>query len=219
MKKILIFIGPPGSGKGTQAKKIANRNNYAHISTGALLRARLESGDYPPDEAKVLPEIREGHMVPNWLAYRLTFLEIEKQLKVKKGIILDGAVRSLEQAKVYQEYFKANKLDKKILVVYISLSDEESYDRLIKRRVCSSCRANIPYLKETKDLKRCPYCKGKLIKRQDDTTEVIKDRIKNQGESVLLPIVDFYKNLGVLTEIEGKGNIKDIEKKVEKAIY
>lgn len=218
MKKILIFIGPPGSGKGTQAKKVAARNNYAHISTGALLRARLESGDYPPDEAKILPEIREGHLVPDWLVYRLTFLEVKKQLQEKSGVVLDGAIRSLEQAEVFQEYFEANGWDKEVEVVHIKLSDEESYNRLTKRRVCSSCRANIPWLPETKDLTRCPYCKGELKKRLDDSEEVIKERIKNQGNVALEPILEFYKKSGVLADIDGSGSIEDVEREVEKVL-
>lgn len=218
MKKILIFIGPPGSGKGTQAKKIANQNNYAHISTGALLRARLESRDYPPDEARVLPEIREGHLVPDWLVYRLAFMEIEKQLRVKAGVVLDGAIRSLDQAKKFQEYFAANNLVKEVRVIHISLTDEESYDRLTKRRVCQDCRANIPWLPETRNVTRCPYCQGTLQKRLDDTEAVIRERIKIQGNQALKTILDFYQRLGVLITVDGSPDIKTVAQAVERAI-
>jgi adenylate kinase len=131
---------------------------------------------------------------------------------------LDGAIRSLDQAKVFQEYFTANKLIKEIRVVYISLPDEESYNGLTKRRVCLSCRANIPYLPSTKDLKSCPHCKGELIRRQDDTEEVIKERIKNQGAIALGPIVEYYKDLGVLKEVVGNCSIEEVEKSVFEAI-
>lgn len=218
MKKILIFIGPPGSGKGTQGKKVANQHNYAHISTGALLRERLKSGDYPPDEAKVLPRIREGHLVPPWLVYRLTFTAVAEALKEKAGVVLDGAIRNLEQAGKFQEFFKANHLGRQVQVIHVALSDEESFNRLTHRRVCLSCRANIPWLDSTKNITRCPYCKGRLARRQDDTESVIRERIKKQGNEALKPIVDFYEKLGILTTVDGSGSIDEVALAVGKAL-
>lgn len=214
MHKILIFIGPPGSGKGTQAKILAKKINYGHISTGDLFRALIAGGNIAEDEKQALEEMKAGKLVPDWLVYRLTFKEIKKYLDNSQGVILDGAIRNVEQAEEFQKFFTENNWGNEILAVEVSLSDEESYNRLTKRRICGNCGEIIPWLASTKDLKTCPKCGGELVLRKDDNEAVIQQRIAEQGNTVLKPILDYYKNLGVLKTVDGTKSIEEVEKDI-----
>lgn len=218
MKKILIFIGPPGSGKGTQAKLFAQKFGYKHISTGDLLRALKQNENVQPDEKEALIEMAAGKLVPDWLVYRLSFNEIKNVLNSENGVVLDGAIRNLEQAEAFEKFFEDNNWTAEVQAIEVSLSDEETFNRLTKRRICSKCGEIIPYLATTKDLKSCPKCGGNLIYRQDDSEEIIKKRIEEQGNKSLHPIVEYYKNLGVLQTIDGDQGIEVVQKQIEEIV-
>ncbi len=218
MKKILIFIGPPGSGKGTQAKLLAKKYGYKHISTGDLFRALSEDETATEKEKQALEEMKSGKLVSDWLVYNLAFKEIKKNLESNVGVVLDGAIRSLEQAKEFQKFFEENNWGEEIQAIEVSLSDDESFNRLAKRRICSKCGEIIPYLSTTKDLSDCPKCDGELIYRQDDSEEIIKKRIEEQGNISLYPIVNYYKNLGSLKSVDGNQAIEIVEKQIENIV-
>lgn len=212
------MIGPPGSGKGTQAKKIAAKYGYKHTSTGDLLRALAQKPVLNSLEKEAVQQMQGGNLVSDSLIYQLAFAEIENSLQAGKGVVLDGAIRNLEQASGFQNFFKEKKLTEEILTLEIYLSDEDSYDRLTKRRVCTSCGELIPWLPSTEKLKDCPKCGGELQTRQDDDPEIIKERIKKQGNVALDPIINFYKNLGVLVKIEGNQSIEDVEADIDSVL-
>ena len=218
MKKIIIFIGPPGSGKGTQAKKIAAKYNYGHISTGDLLRNLAADPDGNVEEKQALEDMKQGKLVADWLVYLLAFREIEKYLRNDQGVVLDGAIRNVEQAEKYQEFFKERDLENEVITLEVSLSDNESFNRLARRRVCESCGELIPWLDSTKDLVACPKCDGKLVVRKDDDEEIIKERIDKQGNKALQPIIDYYSNLRILQKIDGGGVIEEVEDLINKAL-
>lgn len=218
MKKIIIMIGPPGSGKGTQAKKIAEKYNYRHISTGDLLRALALQPQLNADEKEAIKVMQAGNLVPTELVYKLVFNKIEDELAGGRGVVLDGAIRNLEQAQGFQNFFEEKNLTAEVLALEIFLSDRDSFDRLTKRRVCANCGEIIPWLPSTKKLKVCPKCGGELQTRQDDDAKVIKERIAKQGNKALRPIINFYKDLGVLKKIDGNQSIKDVENDIDKAL-
>ncbi len=218
MKKILIFIGPPGSGKGTQAKKLAAVHHYGHISTGDLLRALQTSADIKPDEAMALEEMKSGNLVPDWLIYRLAFKAADSHLEPGHGIVLDGAIRNVSQARKYQEYFKERNLAHEVMAIEIALNDEESFNRLSKRRVCEICGEIIPWTPENKKLNKCPKCGGSLATRADDSEDVIRKRIVEQGNAALEPIRDYFQSLGILKIINGLQSIEEVGKDIEAAI-
>jgi adenylate kinase len=228
MKKIIILIGPPGSGKGTQAKIIAQKYHYGHISTGDLLRALATNNNVANDEKEALENMKKGELVPDWLIYRLAFNKIDEYFKNNQGIVLDGAIRTVEQAKKYFEFFQSlfapmdtkpeagkQKVISKMLAIEVSLSDEESFNRLTKRRICQKCSEIIPYLDSTKNLTVCPKCGGQLATRKDDNEEIIKQRIIEQGNVVLKPILDYYDQLGVLERVDGGKSIEEVEEEIE----
>lgn len=217
-KKIIIFIGPPGSGKGTQAKLLAKNYGYKHISTGDLFRALAADQNASEKEKQALEEMKAGKLVPDWLVYGLAFKEVKKNLDSGVGVVLDGAIRNLEQAQEYQKFFEQNSWGNEVQAIEVSLSDEESFDRLTKRRICSKCGEIIPYLPTTKDLVSCPKCDGDLVLRKDDSEEVIKERIELQGNKTLSPILNYFFQNGVLTKVDGTKSIDEVEKEIQKVI-
>jgi len=218
MNKILIFIGPPGSGKGTQAKLLAKKYGYKHISTGDLFRALAVDQNASEKEKQALEEMKTGKLVPDWLVYSLAFKEIKKNLDADVGVVLDGAIRNLEQAKEYQKFFEENNWGNEVQAVEVALFDDESFNRLTKRRICSRCGEIIPYLSANKNLNSCPKCGGELVFRKDDNEEVIKERIDLQGNKTLRPILDYYSHNGVLSSVDGMKGIDEVEMEIQKVI-
>lgn len=221
MKKIIFFVGPPGCGKGTQARKIAQKNHYLHVSTGDLIRSIALDPDATESEKQILGEVNlRGKLAPDWFICGLIFRTIENFLKKHdhKGIIFDGAIRTIEQAMRVSQYLETKDLDKNTLVIAIMISDEESFNRLTKRRVCVSCREIIPWLSETKKIVVCPKCGGDLVTRPDDKESTIKKRIKEQGNVSLMKILDYYNRLKILKMINGEQSIEDVALDVEKAL-
>lgn len=218
MKKIIIFVGPPGSGKGTQAQRIVAKNGYGHISTGDLLRALDADPSGNTEEKQALSDMKDGKLVADWLIYRLAFREIDKYLEKDTGVVLDGAIRNEEQAKKYQEFFAGKGLDGEVEVVEVALTDEESFNRLTKRRVCKQCGELIPYLESTKDLDACPKCDGELVVRADDDENVIKERIEKQGNKSMKEILEYYNELGILKKVNGMGTIEEVEKEISEVL-
>lgn len=218
MKKVIILMGVPGSGKGTQAKKIAKKYNYGHISTGDLLRALDVDANADPEDKKKLAEMKAGRLVADDLIYKLAFAEMDRYLDANKGVVLDGAIRNVEQAKKYQEYFVKKNLEKEITVIEVALSDESSYNRLTKRKVCPVCGFILPYSPENELKTDCPECNAKLIIRADDNSEIIKKRIVEQGNQAITPILDYYNELGVLVRVDGEPVIEEVERMIEEKL-
>lgn len=218
MKKIIIMIGPPGSGKGTQAKKIAEKYNYRHISTGDLLRALALQPQLNATEKEAVAQMKAGNLVSDNLIYKLVFDKIEADIAAGRGVVLDGAIRNLEQANGFQKFFAKKKLEDEILALEIYLSDEDSFNRLTKRRACSVCGEIVPWLSEFKKIKKCPKCGGELQIRQDDDVKIVKERIAKQGNNALAPLINFYQELGVLKKIDGNQTIEDVENDIGKVL-
>lgn len=216
--KIIIMIGPPGSGKGTQAKKIAGKYDLRHLSSGDLLRALAKKENLGAEEKRALDLVRSGNLVPDTLIFKLIFPEILTNLEKKSGVALDGAVRTLEQAKEFQKFFKEKKIENLATAVEIKLSDRESFERLTKRRMCKACGEIVPWLPETKKITVCPKCGGELETRHDDNPAIIKERIAKQGNKALKPITDYYKKLGILRVINGSQSIEKVFEDIVKEL-
>lgn len=204
-------MGPPGSGKGTQAKKIAHNYEYVHISTGDMLRALATQPQLSVPEQEAVAQIKQGQLVSDELIYHLVFDKIEKEMAAGRGVVLDGVPRTLDQAKRIQKFFEEKNLVSEVFVLEISLSDEEALQRLSARRVCGSCGEIFP---ASVAISSCSKCGGVLTTRADDAEEVVKQRIAKQGNVALAPIIDFYKKLNVLSAVSGSQGIELVEKDI-----
>jgi adenylate kinase len=195
MKKVIILMGVPGCGKGTQALKLAEKLNYGNISTGNLLRDLDSDLNADPHDKKLLEDMKAGMLVPNKLIYKLAFKEIEKNFAENKGVILDGAIRSVEQAKEYQAFFEEKGVADDMVVIDVNISDYLSLKRLIHRKDTS---------KEV---------------RSDDTLEVMKKRIKEQGNEAIKPVLYYYESLGLLKRVDGKRSIEEVYESILDILY
>lgn len=219
MKKIVILLGIPGSGKGTQASFITEKFGHRHISTGVLLR-RLDADPNadPADKAKIAA-MKSGHLVDSELIYRLVFREISQEIAAGQGVILDGAIRTLEQAEHYQEFFQTSGLVDEVQAIHLAMPDEVSVIRLSRRAVCTKCNFILTNPEAGQpELITCPKCQSPVTKRPDDQPEVVRERLHDQGNGALKPLVDFYAEHNVLATVDATEDIEHVAAAVAKAL-
>ena len=200
----LILLGPPGSGKGTQAELFENRLGLKKISTGDILRDAIRKGTELGKLAK--EHINRGELVPDDVVVAL----VEEALKkTSDGYILDGFPRTIEQAKRLDRILE--KLGKKLdAAVLFAVPDEEIIKRLSARRVCPKCHA--VYNMVTKPPKRdeiCDICGTPLVMRDDDKPETVRRRIEVYRRNTE-PLVNFYRDRGLLVEVKAIGNPEEV---------
>ncbi len=200
----LILLGPPGSGKGTQAELFENRLGLKKISTGDILRDAIRKGTELGKLAK--EHINRGELVPDDVVVALVEEALEK---TSDGYILDGFPRTIEQAKRLDRILE--KLGKKLdAAVLFAVPDEEIIKRLSARRVCPKCHA--VYNMVTKPPKRdeiCDICGTPLVMRDDDKPETVRRRIEVYRRDTE-PLVDFYRNRGLLVEVKAEGDPEEV---------
>ncbi len=218
MKKVVILLGIPGSGKGTQAKRLAEHFGYGHISTGDLLRTFEKNSDASREDVALLAEMKEGKLVSDELIYKLAFHAIDAYLAQGRGVVLDGAIRTRNQARGYEQYFDSKKLTSELVAIEIKLTDEEGSLRILKRKVCEKCGCIIPYTPHSDTLTNCEKCGGRLVKRSDDTPETVEKRMKDQGNDATAPVREYYESKGLLRVVDGTRGINEIEAEIIKAI-
>jgi adenylate kinase len=183
-----IIFGPPGSGKGTYATRLQTTLNLNIIATGDILRETIKQNT--PLAKKIKQYVEKGLLVPDNIVTQVIKQHLTKTNN-KKGFILDGYPRTLEQAKALE---KITKID---AVIQLTVPDWIIIERLSTRRICKNCGEvyNIRYLKPKKDM-TCDKCGGPLYQRTDDTPEVIKKRIKVY-EHQTQPLLQYYKEKNV----------------------
>ena len=198
----LVFLGPPGSGKGTQAVRVAKALNLVHISTGDLLREAVKN---KTELGKKVEDImKKGQLVPDEVVISLIGQKIQ-EIEKAGGFILDGFPRNLAQAKSLKFMFdhQKMKLDKAIL---LKVSDDEVVKRLSGRWYCPKCNAGYNYPRNMpKHEGICDRDGEKLMRRHDDDEAVVKDRLRVYKKETQ-PIEDFYRKESILTVTEGEQN-------------
>jgi len=194
---MIVFLGPPGAGKGTQAEMISKEKKIPHISSGNLLREAVEAGTETGKKARNY--IEKGLLVPDQIVVDIIKDRILKN-DCKVGFVLDGFPRTLSQAKVLDEMLRnlGNSLD---MVFYFSVSKESVVQRLSGRLICGACGANYHkiYVPSSKD-GVCDKCGGKLNQRADDKPETVLERLRVYHEQTE-GLIDYYKKSGILREI------------------
>lgn len=194
----LVLLGPPGAGKGTQAKILSEKFNLAHISTGDILRQEIENG--LPLGQKVKEFLRKGELVPDDIVIGIVVEKIKDI--VDGGFLLDGFPRTEKQAEELDSALGSmgSYLD---LVIYLKTSLHVSTSRLSGRRVCSVCGINY-HTKNIPPKKAgiCDECGGGLKLREDDKEETVKKRWQVY-QSQTVAIIDYYQRKGTLRKISG----------------
>ncbi len=202
----LLILGAPGAGKGTQAKFLAEKYNILHISTGDLLRAEVREATELGLKIKDIMD--RGDLVSDELTTEL----LKKKLNSKEcenGFLLDGYPRTTVQANTLESI--APKLDAAIV---IDVDDQIIIERMSGRRTCKACGQvyhatnNPPKVEGV-----CDVCGGEVIQRADDNAETVKNRL-NKYHTETAPIIDYYKEKGIVIRVSGLGQIEDITKKI-----
>lgn len=208
--RILILIGPPGAGKGTQAKNIANLKDFVLISTGDLLRENVEKKTELGNTAKSYMD--KGELVPTDLVARMIKANIEQNIG-KNGFLFDGFPRDLTQNTLLNEMLKEFDLDVD-KVVYIDVKDEAIFERLTNRRICPKCK-RVYHMKYNppKNDELCDDCKVPLIVRDDDKIDVIKKRLEVYHK-LTQPLVDYFEHSGRITKINGERTPREVEDEI-----
>lgn len=210
----VIMLGPPGCGKGTQAKRLIEKYAIPQISTGDLLREAVKNGTDLGKEAKKFMDA--GKLVPDGVVVGMVKERLAKG-DCKKGFILDGFPRTVPQAEALDKNLAG--LGKAIeKVVSIEVPDQEVVARLGGRRTCPDCGAmyhvkfNAP-----KQEGVCDKCGGKLYQRDDDNEKTINSRLKVYHDQTA-PLKSYYGKKGLVREIKGVGDIDGITKDIFKAL-
>ena len=202
----IIMLGAPGAGKGTQAKMLAEKYGIPHISTGDIFRANIKNGTELGSKAKEYMD--KGLLVPDELVVDL-IMDRFKADDCKNGYILDGFPRTIPQAEALDAALAANgeKID---YAVNVEVPDENIVNRMSGRRACVGCGAtyHIVY-NPTKVEGKCDTCGADLILRDDDKPETVLNRLKVYHEQTQ-PLIDFYTKKGVIAEVDGTKDMKDV---------
>lgn len=202
----IVLLGPPGAGKGTQAKSISNRYSIPHISTGDIFRKNISENTPLGIEAKSYMD--NGQLVPDEVTINMVKDRLQQD-DCKNGYLLDGFPRTVHQADALDSFLteRNESIDTALL---IEVPKEFILERMTGRRVCPSCGASyhIKFNPPTNDGK-CDLCGSDVIQRKDDTEETVKERL-DVYENQTQPLIDFYKNKKQLSVVDGTQAINEV---------
>jgi adenylate kinase len=210
----LVLLGPPGAGKGTQARALAALWGIPQVSSGDLLRAVVrEDSDLGREAASYMDR---GQLVPDELVLKL-IAERLKNKDARKGFILDGFPRNVSQAEALGKGLDrvGLKLDKAVAVI---VPDEEIVKRISGRRTCAKCNAmyHIAFEPPAKP-GVCDKCGGELYQREDDAEETVRERLKVFAQATR-PLLDHYGQQGLLAQVDGVGSTDEVAKRILSAV-
>ena len=202
----IIMLGAPGAGKGTQAKKIAQKYEIPHISTGDIFRANIKNGTELGKKAKTYMD--QGLLVPDELTVDLVIDRVNQE-DCKNGYILDGFPRTIPQAESLDAALA--KMGQKVdYAINVEVPDENIISRMSGRRACVGCGATYHIVYNApKNEGICDACGEKLILRDDDKPETVQKRLGVYHDQTQ-PLIDYYGKAGVLKEVDGTVDMEDV---------
>lgn len=201
----LIFLGAPGAGKGTQAKRISEKYNLPHISTGDILRKNIKEGTDLGVQAKSF--IDKGLLVPDEVVINIVKDRLQ-QYDCQNGYILDGFPRTVAQAEALD---KVAQID---AVINIAVDPALIVDRITGRRMCACGES---YHISMGIGETCPKCGAKLYQRDDDKEETVKSRMKVYEEQTA-PLIDYYTSKGIIKDVDGGKVLNEVFEQISKVI-
>jgi adenylate kinase len=205
MKRRIVLLGPPGSGKGTVASRLQDDFGFKHVSSGYWLRQEVESGSEMGRQMQVF--LDKGELVPDEIVLGFMKQRLEAELP-QVSFVLDGFPRTIAQAKALDHWLERQGLALD-LVLFCQCSESIIIDRISGRRVCSSCgrgyhvRGMPPQVPDV-----CDYCKAALVQRDDDTEPVVRQRFKVYSR-LTRPLVDYYNQQGKLVVVDATQPLAD----------
>ena len=206
----LIFLGAPGAGKGTQAEVVSKKLNIPTISTGNIIREALKSGSELGKQAKSYMDA--GKLVPDEVVIGIIKDRLNEE-DCKEGFVLDGFPRTLPQAVALEKMGVT--IDQ---VIEINVTDSRIIERMSGRRICPSCGESYHTVyRPSDDSKNCNGCGTALTQRADDHPDTVKTRLQVYHEQTE-PLIDFYKNKGVLKVVIGQEEVADTTRETLKAV-
>ncbi|NLK94680.1 MAG: adenylate kinase [Clostridiales bacterium] len=201
----IILLGPPGAGKGTQAKSISNRYSIPHISTGDIFRKNISENTPLGIEAKKY--IDNGQLVPDEVTINMVKSRLKEE-DCKDGYLLDGFPRTVSQAEALQQFISENgeTLDTALLIY---VPRDFILERMTGRRVCPSCGASYHIKFNPAKDGKCELCGSEVVQRKDDTAETVKERL-DVYERQTQPLIDYYENQKLLSQVDGTKAINEV---------
>ncbi len=202
----IIMLGAPGAGKGTQAKQIADHYSIPHISTGDIFRANIKQGTDLGKKAKEYMD--KGQLVPDELTCDLVMDRISQD-DAKDGFVLDGFPRTIPQAEALEKALDAagQKMD---FAIDVDVPDDNIIGRMSGRRACLNCGATYHIVSippKTEGI--CDRCGEKLVQREDDKEETVKNRLNVYHEQTQ-PLIDFYQKRDILRTVDGTRSMEEV---------
>ena len=214
----IIIYGPPGSGKGTQANIIGKYFNLTHLDTGRLVEKLVHNPRLKNDPIikKERKNFDSGKLCTISWVVKIVKEEVKKIYKKGKGIIFSGSPRTLYEAKRLIPYLEKLYKKEKICVIRILIKPQTSIFRNSHRKVCEKCGYILVYSKKNKNLRKCPICNGKLIRRTLDDPKIIKIRIKEYKKRTE-PIYKYLTKRGIkIIDINGEPSVEKVTKNIIK---
>lgn len=200
----IIIFGPPGSGKGTQAGKIAERYGIPHISTGDMFRAAMDKKTELG--LKIKEMMAKGILIPDEITVRLVEMRLQ-EADCAEGFILDGFPRTLDQAEALDELAEIG------FVIVLDVSDDVVVERIMKRRTCAKCGR--PTTSDEGDT--CKKCGGELVKRSDENIDTIKHRLQVYHDQTQ-PLIEYYRPRDIVHIVDGERPVEEVFKDIIKIL-